>query len=109
MSVATLRYPYLLSGISQPIRAQSLAARGGFLWSAFYVLDTSFLSLSPPGSDSAEVPAGNWANSDVKTSASQGTQYVSFFSLGKIGGNTGYMRSMVASRNSTWYPARATV
>jgi len=58
---------------------QSLAARGGFLPNPFFVLDTPFLILSPPGSDSAAVPWGSWAKSDVKTSTSQGTQYVSFF------------------------------
>jgi len=58
---------------------QSLAARDGFLPNPFFVLDTPFLILSTPGSDSAAVPWESWAKSDFKTSASQGTKYVSFF------------------------------
>src|SRR5262245_5916158 len=35
---------------------QSLAASGGFLPNPFFVLDTPFLILAPPGSNSAAVP-----------------------------------------------------
>jgi hypothetical protein len=70
--------------LQSSIRAQSkalrsLAARGGFFPNPFFVLDTPFHISTPGSSASAEVPWGSWAKSNVKSSASHGTQYVSFY------------------------------